>query len=623
MAYKGFDKFEDKRKKRWWLVLITIFLILILAFTSLTFGLQSVFADKIYPGVKIGYLDVGNLTPDEALTQLKKIEENISSQGLRFISSDKEISIAPIVITAADPDLAKPILTFDWQKIVDEAYQIGRADNWPQNLGVQLKTIFFGNQVSPIYHLDQEELSAVLKTNFSKLEKPPVNAQLVIKDDQVEVIGEQSGYIFDYEKAVEQLVKNVELLDFSPITLDLVFTEPEIKKEHTGSAFNSLEKILAIDSIKLLVSPYWWKINKFDFIDWLEFQLIAGEVVVGFNQDKVFEFLKPIADKINVQVQDAKFKLSGKRVIEFQASQDGKTLNLEKSYQKINSQIVRGEASDIDLVVEVTPTKVATGDVNDLGIKESIGVGSSNFKGSPKNRRHNIAVGAATLNGILIAPGEEFSLLNALGPVDGDHGYKQELVIKGDRTIPEYGGGLCQIGTTTFRAALRSGLPITMRQPHSYRVVYYEPAGMDATIYNPYPDMKFINDTGVHILFTTRIEGDNLIFEFFGTKDGRKVSIEPDPPSIYNVTSPGEPRYIETEELKPGEKKIAEHSHKGADTYFKYVVTYPNGEVKEQDFASHYVAWPEVWLVGKEPSATSTEATVSELLETGPQIQNN
>ncbi|OGY43356.1 MAG: hypothetical protein A2731_00665 [Candidatus Buchananbacteria bacterium RIFCSPHIGHO2_01_FULL_39_8] len=208
------------------------------------------------------------------------------------------------------------------------------------------------------------------------------------------------------------------------------------------------------------------------------------------------------------------------------------------------------------------------------------------------------------MNGILIAPNEEFSLLEALGSVDGEHGYKQELVIKGDRTIPEYGGGLCQIGTTTFRAALRSGLPITQRRNHSYRVVYYEPAGMDATIYNPSPDMRFVNDTGYYILFTTRIEGDDLIFEFYGTKDGREVKIDPDPPAIYNVTSSGEPRYIETDELAPGVKKKVESSHKGADTYFKYTVTYPNGEVKEQDFYSHYVAWPEVWLIGRQPTTT-------------------
>ena len=392
-------------------------------------------------------------------------------------------------------------------------------------------------------------------------------------------------------------------------------TEPKIKTAQIGSALNSVKDILTVDSLKLTVDSRWWKLNQDQFLPWLEFQLLDDEVVIGLNQEKVFEFLQPIAELINVEPQDARFELTNDRVTSFQSSRDGKILDLEKSYQKINQQIVIGQAPEIELVVDITPAKVATGDLNNLGIKELLGRGVSNFSGSPKNRRHNIAVGAAALNGILIKPGEEFSLLDALGEIDGAHGYLPELVIKGDRTIPEFGGGLCQIGTTTFRAALRSGLPITQRRNHSYRVIYYEPAGMDATIYNPYPDMKFLNDTGAHILFTTRIEGDELIFELYGTKDGRQVEISPDPPSIYNVTSPGPARYIETEELKPGEKKRVESAHAGADTYFKYTITYPNGEVKEQDFYSHYVPWAEVWLVGKERSATTTDNLIEGVIQ--------
>src|SRR3989338_3061664 len=442
-----------------------------------------------------------------------------------------------------------------------------------------------------------------------------MDAALKISGATFEIIGEQSGFVFDYQKAINQLKSNLNDLNLEPVSLDLNFSEPKIKKDQTGSAVQSLEKILVVESFVFKYGKQKWPLEKTDLISWLEFQIFEREVVVGLNQEKVFAFLAVIAEKINVESQDAKFKLVDGRVTEFQASQDGQEFDLDATYRKINNQLLLGFEPEIELVVKVTKAKVATAELNNLGIKELIGRGTSNFKGSPVNRRHNIAVGAASLNGILIAPNEEFSLLKALGPVDAEHGYKQELVIKGDRTIPEFGGGLCQIGTTTFRAALRSGLPITQRRNHSYRVIYYEPAGMDATIYNPYPDMKFLNDTGAHILFTTRIEGDELIFELYGTKDGRTVEISPDPPSIYNVTSPGPARYIETEELKPGEKRRVESAHPGADTYFKYTITYPNGEVKEQDFYSHYVPWAEVWLVGKERSATTTDNLIEGVIQ--------
>jgi len=611
MTNKPFAKPGEIKSKKGWLILAAAFFIFVLVIISLVFWVETSYANRFYPGLRIGYLKIGGQTRNQVLEKLKTIEGNIQTKGLKFSAEGKEVGINPIMVSATDPDLANPILVFNWERTLDSAFGVGHSGNLFNDLISQLKLAIFKEQIPVSYNLNQPELVNILQANFAGLEKPPINAQLKIQGKEIEVISEQSGYVFEYQKAVEQLANNINNLDFSPINFELKFQKPQIKKANTGSAVNSLEKILTIESIKLTAGSEGWEIKNEELVNWLEFQMVAGEVVVGLNQDKVLEFLKPIAEAVNVEVKDGKMKIENDRVTEFQASQDGKTLDLEKSYQEINSQVVAGEAKDIELVINVSPARVKTADtdVTNLGIKEIIGRGTSNFAGSPKNRRHNITVGAASLNGILIKPDEEFSLLKALGPVDGEHGYKQELVIKGDRTIPEYGGGLCQIGTTTFRAALYSGLPITKRQNHSYRVVYYEPAGMDATIYDPAPDMKFINDTGHYILFTARISGDTLIFEFYGTKDGRKIEISPDPPSIFNISSPGEPRYIETEDLKPGEKKKIETAHKGADTYFKYTVTYSGGEVKEQEFKSHYVAWPEVWLVGKEPTATTTDQT--------------
>ncbi|MEK7067544.1 MAG: VanW family protein, partial [Patescibacteria group bacterium] len=255
----------------------------------------------------------------------------------------------------------------------------------------------------------------------------------------------------------------------------------------------------------------------------------------------------------------------------------------------------------INLVMDSEAPQITTANVNNLGITDLLGKGESDFTGSPPNRIHNIETGANKLNGLLIKPGETFSAIKAIGNVDGENGFLKELVIKEDRTTPEFGGGLCQVGTTLFRAALGSGLPIAERRSHSYRVVYYEPAGTDATIYNPSPDLKFTNNTGNYILIQTKIEGNKLAFEFWGKKDGRESSYTNS--VIYNITAPPPVRYIYTTELAIGEKKKVETAHKGADAYFKYTIKYPDerGSI-EKTFTSHYKPWAEVWLIG----ATST-----------------
>ena len=271
--------------------------------------------------------------------------------------------------------------------------------------------------------------------------------------------------------------------------------------------------------------------------------------------------------------------------------------------------------------MEDLKSKINNETINDLGIKEIIGTGHSSFRGSPKNRRHNIRTGAEAVNGTLIKPGEEFSLIKTLGEINKETGYLPELVIKDNKTIPEYGGGLCQIGTTLFRATIASGLPVTQRRNHSYRVSYYEPAGTDATIYDPWPDYRFINDTKKHILIQYRIEGDDLYFDFWGTKDGRIATSTY--PTIYNITRPEAEKIIETLDLKPGEKKCTEHAHNGADAYFDYKVEYSKNNppldkedekdlIRETRFKSHYSPWREVCLLGVEKLSTSTEDIIEE-----------
>jgi vancomycin resistance protein YoaR len=122
----------------------------------------------------------------------------------------------------------------------------------------------------------------------------------------------------------------------------------------------------------------------------------------------------------------------------------------------------------------------------------------------------------------LIKPGEVFSFNKYLGEVSAATGYAEGIVILENKEEKQYGGGLCQVSSTAYRAALLAGLPILSRTNHAFAVSYYtEPygvPGVDATIYLPYPDMQFRNDTGSYILIQTELIGTTLKFRFYGTK---------------------------------------------------------------------------------------------------------
>jgi len=247
----------------------------------------------------------------------------------------------------------------------------------------------------------------------------------------------------------------------------------------------------------------------------------------NINNGLIQSYVEDLARRVNRDPSDAKFKVEDGKVATFAESQNGIALDVDKSVEAIISALNNISSNQtISLPFESKKPDLDYADVNNMGISSLIGEGTSNFKGSPTNRVHNIKVAIERFNGILIKPGEEFSFVKTLGDVDADHGYLPELVIKQGVTEPEFGGGICQVSTTTFRAAIYSGLKITARRNHAYPVSYYNPQGMDSTVYIPQPDLKFINNTSGYILIQTKIVGTILTFDFYGTDDGRKTTID-------------------------------------------------------------------------------------------------
>lgn len=351
--------------------------------------------------------------------------------------------------------------------------------------------------------------------------------------------------------------------------------------------------------------------ERFEVIIQAKQAVVSGsELVQSFDQEKLDQYLADISGQIDQPQQNAQLIVRQDRATKFVPPQDGYELDVEQTILLI-AQNILNPTHWIELPVKVNFAKVTLAQTNTLGINTLISRGVSDFSGSPSNRRHNISVGAARFDGVLVAPGQTFSFLRALGKVDASTGYLPELVIKEDETTPEFGGGLCQVSTTAFRAILNGGFPVIARQNHSYRVVYYEPAGTDATIYQPYPDLQFKNDTSGYILMDTYIEGSKLYFDFYGTDTGRKVEI--DGPHIFNITDYPEPIYIDTSTLPPGEVKRVDSAHRGADTVV-YRKVYEDGKLVRTDtFRSHYIPWPAKYLRGEE-EATKVETDLGNIL---------
>jgi len=260
---------------------------------------------------------------------------------------------------------------------------------------------------------------------------------------------------------------------------------------------------------------------------WLETYIrsYSGKEDLRISYAKITDYLESLAPHLNTEPVNAKLKFDNDRASIFVPPSPGQRLNIPLSTGLIAEALIDHKPS-ISLAFDFIEPEITLEKINDLGIKTLLGRGESDYGKSPASRIHNIKIGMAKFNGIILGSGEKFSFNNFLGTVDERDGYQAELVIKGGELVREYGGGLCQVSTTVFRAAIMSGLSIVERRPHSFPVQYYNPQGFDSTVYPGVVDLKFSNNTSNHILIQTKVTGSKLSVEVYGSSDGRKVEIE-------------------------------------------------------------------------------------------------
>jgi vancomycin resistance protein YoaR len=593
------NKLKHKKKA----ILLSVVFLFLIGLTFSYFNWNNNHKNRISSKVFIGNIDLSNLQISEAEKIINQKAAEIEDSGLTVFYNNQEINL-PIIMTV-NTDLSFPIFNYETEetiKLIEDKYYGKSYFSYITNL---FKNGLSKEQVKASYIIDPERVKQYIRENLKEVEVEPKNATFKINTnnksgDLFDIEPERIGRIIDFDLALETIEQNLSDLDNqSKINLKTITARPTVYTTDLENLKTEAADLISKGDLKLHASSSTstvWTVKKEVVASWIISNSNQDKLKLTLDQEKIKTYLsEKVAPSIEKEAALPRYEIKNGKMSSWQTGADGLKINLEQSAANIKDSYLNNKISEAELVVEIIKSEEAE-NTDKFNIKEIIGTGHSNFSGSPKNRVHNIKVGAEAVNGMLIAPGEEFSLVKTLGEIDAASGYLPELVIKNNKTIPEYGGGLCQVATTIFRSALESGLPITARQNHSYRVSYYEPAGTDAAVYDPWPDMRFLNDTGNYVLIQSRVEKNDIYFDFWGKKDGRTASSSK--PVIYNIVKPAATKIIETTELKPGEKKCTEKAHNGADAYFDYQVVYSNGDIKDRRFKSRYVPWQEVCLVG-------------------------
>lgn len=539
---------------------------------------------KYYPGVSVAGTPLGGMTRPQAMELMSQktrdYQAKFSFNGSSWVTPKESVN-------------------YELETALNEAYRYGRRFA----LGDYLLLLVNKRTDYPLALATgkTEKMELLLKEIADSVEIAPVEASISINNQKVEVVNGSDGTVLDMEKLEQDIADNYQNLRDDGIEIPTALKKRVLTEEQILAIQERAERLLK-KSITIKLEDERIQLSGDNLIALLETD--GSDELIDFA--RIDDYTQGIKEKYDKEPQDARFAFEGGKVQEFAPGKDGIEVNVQLTTNSIQQGIEKllnedGKNETVEIAVTRTPPQVTTDKVNELGIKERIGRGESYYAHSIPNRIFNVGLAASRANSALIAPGEEFSFNKIVGEISGATGYRSAYVISGGRTVLGDGGGVCQVSTTLFRGAMNAGLPITERWAHAYRVGYYEQnskPGIDATVYAPSKDMRFLNDTPGHILVQTINDPKNLhlVVEIYGTSDGRVTTVSE--PKVWGITPPLPTVYQDDPSLPAGTVKQVDWSAPGAKASFEYKVM-RNGEVlQDKTFTSVYRPWAAVYLRG-------------------------
>jgi len=600
-------------------IIFSGFTLTLLAILVISGAYQVWFSGRILPGVSAAGVDLSGMPTD--LAALKLTQNMIYPYTGKILFRDGE------KIWLASP--AELGLVLNSGESVQAAYEMGRSGGLFNRLKTQFNIWRNGMDIPVVIMFDQRVAYGFLQKIASEVDRPEIEGDLVLNGTQVIATNGQVGRLLNVDNTMSLLIAQMQSFSDGEVPLIIDEVDPLIKEVNIEA--DALKSLLASPLILKIPNaqendPVPWIMEPAAIADMVRIERVvesgSSRYSIRFDDSRLKSFIDEISASIQQKSENARFIFDDdtRQLDLIKPAIIGRTLNVEATLDEVQQLALKGE-HEIPLVVNLDPLFVGDDvQAQTLGITELVSTASTYFLGSSEERIQNIQTAASRFHGLLVAPGETFSMGNALGDVSLENGYAEALIIYDNRTIKGVGGGVCQVSTTLFRTVFLGGYPVVERHPHAYRVGYYEQlssgahdgklAGLDATVYVPLVDFKFTNDTPYWLLMETYVNvgARRLTWKFYSTSDGRSVDWNTSGPT--DVVPAPEPLFQENPELGVDEIKQVDWSADGAFVQINRTV-FKNGQVYFADnFFTSYSPWQAVCEYGTglvDPKARAAE----------------
>jgi vancomycin resistance protein YoaR len=558
------------------------------------------YSNKIHAGVSIAGQDMAGMTADEATAALTRVAEEARSKAITLTSDQKTWDVLPDSVG----------LEIDVAGSVSTAMNVTRESNVFVDMARKLKLYFSGQDIPLEGTLNSAEFDAIIDEVTEELDVPAVNAGFAIQGITLTEIEGQDGIVVDRDALREQLTETLLTLHSTEISIPMVVVEPEVKAEEYEAALAQTKTMIGAP-LTLTSDEDSWTFSAGQVTGFVDFKSEESNdvstLVPYISAKKMDKVLDRLEDLVATEPIDASFQGDDEKAWVVPAV-PGAKLDREATTEALNAAALKSTGRTAEVVVKQVNAKFTTEEAEAMGIKDLLSVRTTEWTGT-SNRRNNVRITTEFINAdgkCYVAPGEEFSTAEAIGPRTPERGYKLAPGIQPNGALDDvFGGGICQVATTLFNAVFFAGLEVTERRNHTIYISHY-PEGRDAAIAGDEVDLKFVNDTDHYIWIKGESTGFRTTFSIYGTDDGRRVTFKDS-----GILDEGPPPEVVTSLVRwldPGATVVTSPGQPYRVVIVTRWITWPNGTKKEEKFTSIYPVRPMIILVGPATTTTTTLA---------------
>jgi vancomycin resistance protein YoaR len=465
-------------------------------------------AGRVAAGITVAGVSVGGLTADEAEAKLESVAVRYASEPVVFTAAEQRYRIRPNALEVEG----------NWAAAAEDAVDRGDAP-FPLRGLERVWLRLLGAEIEPTADVFEAALDERLERIAAEVDRPAVEASLVLDGFEPQVVRGQAGRELDREAAAGIVVAALAGFEREETALPVVVDAPEVTSATLAPVARQLRTVLSAP-VQLTHEGAVFTIEPSEMVGLLELPA-DGASSLQIRQEAAARRFGNLARGLARAPRNADFAVRANGRVRVVPSRPGRELNVAATSSALLQAASRPTERTATVVVAEFSPMMTTADARALRVERQLASYATLYAGTA-DRINNLQLAIEILDGARIAPGDTWSFNEFVGPRTAERGFRSAPVIMDGMYAEGIGGGVSQVATTVFNAAWEAGIKIGERHAHALYISRY-PDGRDATVNYPDVDLKLVNDTPRWIVIKASYDESGILVRLLGAGPERRV----------------------------------------------------------------------------------------------------